>query len=1107
MQTGEAGKTDYAPDGMPSGLVIWAAGMCAAIGFIMLMAWELDFVIQTTFGNRFTPVKADTALAILLAGLSVIASHTGRAHLKSWLGIAVVVISLSSVIEYAFGDLPLNDFLFKFLLRLPTDYMAPNTSLALLLIGLVQAAPDRLTRHAWMHGLRLALIAAAIGLGLAALTGYLARQEELYGWGNLTAMSPYTAFCVLLLGGILMVTGLQKSERISGTLPVVTAAIIATVTLLVWDGLKSTEKKNHHADIARLSLAMANAIDADLGNKATALERMAIRWEAAGSITRPLWEADALSYARDFDAKAINRADANGILRWVTPLAGNEAAVNFDLARDPIRAKALEKARQTRRTVYTPPLELVQGGGPAVVGIHALYSNNRLDGYITAPILLDNLLERIASPLLPANTRISLYLEGEKMAEAGHIEHDAVDIDESGKKPLQNIAGVYVQIEHDTNYLDAHTSHLPELVLVMGLLAAALVGMALRFWMTASLRARESEAASSLIKDREARINAIVDTAVEGIITIDERGIVDSMNPAASKIFGYETSEVIGRNVSMLMPEPYRGEHDGYLARYLDGGTPRIIGIGREVTGLRKNREAFPMDLAVSEMLIGGRRMFTGMVRDITERKRVEKLKSEFLSTVSHELRTPLTSITGSLGLIASGALGEFPEKARPMIDIAHKNSLRLVHLINDLLDLEKMAAGKMQFDLQQQALMPLVEQAVESMRGFAEQRQVGVKLRGRQDVNVRVDAGRLQQILTNFLSNAIKFSPNGKSVEIAVRNNGEQVRVEIIDHGPGIPKEFRSRIFEKFSQADASDTRKVGGTGLGLAISRELAQRMNGDVGFVSEGGHGATFYLELPVLKIRAESEDLAPVPHAPRLLVVEDDPDVAKLLELMLKRAEYQVDVALDGETALARLSQNHYDAMTLDLMLPDHDGMDLIRRIRNRAETEAIPIIVVSAQTRDGKYAISSDFANIDWLGKPVDEGKLLDLVRGSLYPSSGRRARVLHVEDDEDLFKTVSALGQDVGDFEAANTIALARKLLAQNRYDLIVLDIAMPDGNGWELLPQIKAIKPEPPVIVLSASELSAEQRAEVQAALVKTRNSGEELLSNLEEQLNSPAK
>ncbi len=615
----------------------------------------------------------------------------------------------------------------------------------------------------------------------------------------------------------------------------------------------------------------------------------------------------------------------------------------------------------------------------------------------------------------------------------------------------------------------------------------------------------ERKAAERVMQENAQHTQIILNNVIDGILTIDGKGTVQSINQAGENIFGYTAEEVVGKNVNMLMPEPYHSEHDGYLQNYHATGIPRIIGIGREVEGLRKDGTVFPMDLAVSRSAHHGQPLFIGLVRDITERKRVDQMKTEFVSTVSHELRTPLTSISGALGLVVGGALGSLPEQAKQMLDIAYKNSKRLALLINDLLDMEKLLAGKMHLDMQTQALMPLVEQTLESVRAYGEQYQVMFNLLERaDDVQVRVDGGRLQQVLTNFLSNAAKFSPAGAEVKVAVRRHKNVLELEVIDQGPGIPAEFHGRIFQKFSQADSSDTRQKGGTGLGLAISKELIERMNGLIGFDSEEGQGARFYVQLPVV----QAQDIAPpltdnlVLGAQRLLVVEDDPDIATLLSIMLRRAGYQVDVANTGELALNYLAHNEYAAMTLDLMLPDQSGIALMRQIRSQAETEGLPIIVVSAFTEDGKLAINGDFNAVDWINKPFDEERLTAAVLRALPAQSSCKPRVLHVEDDVDLHCIIATLGRDLADFDVAHNLAEARAKLAFERYNLVVLDIGLPDGSGWELVMDLKQLDPEPPVIVLSGSELTMEQQASVKAALVKRRIPNQDLLDMLKKLL-----
>lgn len=237
-----------------------------------------------------------------------------------------------------------------------------------------------------------------------------------------------------------------------------------------------------------------------------------------------------------------------------------------------------------------------------------------------------------------------------------------------------------------------------------------------------------------------------------------------------------------------------------------------------------------------------------GFMSDISERKRVENLKAEFVSTVSHELRTPLTAIAGALGLVVNGALGEIPPSMAEMLRIAEQNSQRLSLLINDLLDMEKLSAGKLVFELRRQPLLPLLEEALDSNRAYAERFAVTFQLSGDCVAQVRVDRLRLQQVLANLLSNAAKFTAPGSTVMVEVTQSAGQVRVSVIDRGPGIAPEFQDRVFQKFAQADASDSRRTPGTGLGLAISKELIERMDGNIGFTSSS-QGSTFCFNLPL------------------------------------------------------------------------------------------------------------------------------------------------------------------------------------------------------------------------------------------------------------------
>lgn len=366
--------------------------------------------------------------------------------------------------------------------------------------------------------------------------------------------------------------------------------------------------------------------------------------------------------------------------------------------------------------------------------------------------------------------------------------------------------------------------------------------------------------AREAVRESVARITAIVDHAVDAILTIDDKGTIESFNPAAERIFGYEANEIIGQNVRRLMPEPYQREHDQYLSNYRETRDKKIIGIGREVKGLRKDGVTFPIELSVSELEVNGEHLYTGIIRDITERKRLEQIKDEFVSIVSHELRTPLTSINGSLGLIASGMSGDLPEMISEMVTIAKRNCERLIRLVNDLLDMQKMESGMFEIVCEKVDLIQLISRAREGLAGFSEEHEVQLVLDA--DVEafwIEADADRILQVLVNLLSNAIKFSPSQGRVRIQVITSQDSVRVNVIDNGEGIPDEVRDRIFEKFMQADSSIKRSKGGTGLGLNISRRIITMHSGTIDFESTPGEGTVFYFILPVTQDAPILEEL--------------------------------------------------------------------------------------------------------------------------------------------------------------------------------------------------------------------------------------------------------
>ena len=481
--------------------------------------------------------------------------------------------------------------------------------------------------------------------------------------------------------------------------------------------------------------------------------------------------------------------------------------------------------------------------------------------------------------------------------------------------------------------------------------------------------------------------------------------------------------------------------------------------------------------------------------RDITEQKRNAELKNDFISTVSHELRTPLTSIRGSLGLIAAGVAGELPPKAANLVNIAHNNSERLVLLINDILDMEKIESGVITFKIRQMPVRPVLEQAIAASTNYMAESRIRIVLvddAPRAEANI--DPDRLHQVMANLLSNAIKFSEPGGTVMVKLqRRDRDMLRISVIDQGTGIPEAFRSRIFGKFEQADASSTRKKGGTGLGLSIVKTIVEKLGGAVSFETEEGKGTSFHVDLAEAQRQAEKPVLVERRSRKRdgrlrVLICEDEADVATVIAALLDAEGFSSDVAPDIDTAKALLRSRDYVALTLDIKLAGESGIKLFHDIRASPVNSDISVIVISAVADEARRSLNGSAVGIvDWLEKPVDSKRL----HAALAKIVGRRTEpkpeILHVEDDEGVLAVMSeGLGSAVS-ITSAKTLEAAQQAIARHRFDLVILDIALPDGSGLDLLTDLPL---ETGVIVFSAAELDQKLGDRVQAIMTKTRAS-----------------
>ncbi len=471
----------------------------------------------------------------------------------------------------------------------------------------------------------------------------------------------------------------------------------------------------------------------------------------------------------------------------------------------------------------------------------------------------------------------------------------------------------------------------------------------------------------------------------------------------------------------------------------------------------------------------------------LSERSQLDTLKDEFISTVSHELRTPLTSIRGALGLLSSGVIGDVDAKALNLLRIAVTNTDRLIRLINDILDLERMESGRAPLQIRRCSLRDLAQQAIETMTPMADANTVHLELVASTVAQAASpealffdgDADRILQVVTNLLSNAIKFSPPASTVRIHTDATSDSILLKVVDEGRGIPTDKLDTIFDRFQQVEPSDARQKGGTGLGLAICRSIVQQHSGSIWAQRNLGVGTTLYVMLPRT---ARSTDITAPSALPAalvargegaILVCDDDAGIRTVVSEHLTRQGYTVIEANSGDQALVLAAEHQVEAILLDLYMPGLSGWETLQRLRNNPLTANIPVVVLSVLSSTLRPQLTGDAQG--WVQKPFNENLLFAELGRVLHHGDGP-AYVLLVEDDEDLASVLIASFQDAAvHIDHAPTRQHAIRQCITRPPDLLILDLTLPDGDGFSLVdwlrqqPSLRTL----PLVVYSGREVS----------------------------------
>lgn len=494
----------------------------------------------------------------------------------------------------------------------------------------------------------------------------------------------------------------------------------------------------------------------------------------------------------------------------------------------------------------------------------------------------------------------------------------------------------------------------------------------------------------------------------------------------------------------------------------------------------------------VSSQLTQAREQQYQHSQQLTERSQLDTLKDEFISTVSHELRTPLTSIRGALGLLSSGVIGDMDAKAQNLLRIAVTNTDRLIRLINDILDIERMESGRAPLQIRRCSLHDLCKQAIETMKPMADSNTVHIELiaaiNGANGPSEGFffdgDSDRILQVITNLLSNAIKFSPPASTIRLQTEATSDSILLKVSDEGRGIPSDKLDTIFDRFQQVEPSDARQKGGTGLGLAICRSIIQQHSGSIWAQRNLGPGTTFYVMLPRV---TRASDIVPQHVAPQaaasngsILICDDDPGIRTIVSEHLQRQGYIVIEAHSGQQALTLAAENQVEAILLDLYMPGLSGWETLQHLRNTPATAHIPVVVLSVLSPTLRPQFTGDAQG--WVQKPFNE-KLLFAELGRVLHNGDGPANVLLVEDDCDLANVVLASFQNAAiHIDHAATRQQAIRHCIDFPPDLLILDLTLPDGDGFSLVdwlrqqPKLRAL----PLVVYSGREVSDGEMAKL---------------------------
>ncbi|HWH77572.1 MAG TPA: response regulator, partial [Candidatus Binatus sp.] len=634
----------------------------------------------------------------------------------------------------------------------------------------------------------------------------------------------------------------------------------------------------------------------------------------------------------------------------------------------------------------------------------------------------------------------------------------------------------------------------------------------------------------------EARYRGLLESVPDAIVMVNNTGRIVLVNGQAEVLFGYHHRELLGKPIEDLLPKRFHQGHIGHRTRYFSEPKTRAMGAGLELFACRKDGAEFPVEISLSPLITEEGVFAMSAIRDITDRKNLQeelcrkndelekqnrliqqanRLKSEFLANMSHELRTPLNGIIGFAEIMHDERVGPISADHKEYLQDILTSGRHLLQLINDVLDLSKVEAGKLEFAPERTNPEIVVGEVRDIVRTLAAQKRIKLKTEFDPSLtSIEADPRSLKQILYNYLSNAIKFTADGGEVTVRIKGEGAgYFRLEVQDSGIGIRPEDINRLFVEFQQLDTSTAKQYAGTGLGLALTKRIVEAQGGRVGVSSAPGKGSVFHAILPrvfgAVQITAEETLIPPAPAgAPLILVIEDDASDRACIASSLRQAGYAVETVATGAEALVRCREQRFSAITLDIMLPDMSGRNVLEQLRQRGLNQQTPVIVVTLLAHKGVVA---GFQVADIMSKPVSRSDLVNALE-RCQVKAGTRGPILVVDDDATALRLADEMLRQLGyrticRQDAASALKAASKKIPA----AVVLDLVMPEMSGFEFLKRFRKTRRGRgvPVVIWTGKDLTDAERSELRgaSAVTKKTEKADELVREIQNILRAPAR